>query len=557
MKDELENRFPIPPLGSSKASSFDLKPKAVDRWLEQLPLASGGKAAEVMLSAIEQVNSHDFDLEERLHFLDGLSEKVSTVSTWLRGQYLSRNLPLTAPVQAVAHLDYRLMVGMGLGYRIALARTPDRGIKGFLSRKKLERLPNTILGYLASASLVIEECALNYPEGIWNRMHALYQFCVQRKLQCIAAPPSGRIGNTSAEATYKGVLLLSLAGVHQFPRLEADQVVALVLRGGKEASLRPPQSGESAIIVDVESDAPPVHSSRKPMRGERLLTLDTGTVTASMNTQLAANFGLSSYTVARLRNRWSPAPDRMHPRLQTDKRVRLVAGLTSVHRYLTAVNEPAAPRVIQMQSAMAEALAGEDLPDEMTEPASDRDDRVPAPDTRFTETYILGLPANTWSRYLEDFVEPATCSLVDISPGGYRLRLGSDPKIPLKLGDIVATQAIGDSDEEVGRWPIGIVRWVSTQGEQSECGIQLISPYAVPVHAKREGTEALGPPVEGLLLPCASSERTLCTILLPGPHLKDGESLEIHYGPNVRGIKLGRIQDHGHGFTAYAFTDTA
>ena len=49
----------------------------------------------------------------------------------------------------------------------------------------------------------------------------------------------------------------------------------------------------------------------------------------------------------------------------------------------------------------------------------------------------------------------------------------------------------------------------------------------------------------------------MCTILLPGPHLEEGEAIEIRYGANVRSIKLGSVQDHGHGFTAYAFTDVA
>jgi len=541
MKNELESRFPIPGPGSPEVSTFDTKPKAVDRWLDQLPLADGGRTAKIILSAIEQVNSHDCALEQRLHFLDSLSDKVSMVSDWLRNRYLPRELPLTEPAQAIALLDYRLMVAMALGYRIALARMPNRGIKGFLSRKKLERLPNCILGYFGSALLIIEECALNYPQGLWDRIHALYQFAVDKKLNAMAAAPNGRMGQSTAESTFKGILLLSLAGVHQFPRLEADQVIALISKVSLKASLRTAQSGESAIIVDLESDRPPVHSARQQMRGERLLTLETAAAISGMDNHLAAEAGLSTYTVARLRNRWSPAPDRVHPRLRVQKEIRVLPGLTHIYRYLAAINEPAAAQVVGMQTTTSAAIAG----------------KAPAPDTAFTELYIEGLPAYSWSRYVQDIVEPAICAMVDMSPGGYRVRLSSADKISLKLGDVVATQECGDASEEIGRWPIGIIRWVSSQGDQSECGIQLISPYAVPVHARRQSLADPEQQVEGLLLPCPSSERTMCTILLPGPHLKEGEALELHYGQKVRTIALGPVQDHGHGFTAYAFTDTA
>jgi hypothetical protein len=75
--------------------------------------------------------------------------------------------------------------------------------------------------------------------------------------------------------------------------------------------------------------------------------------------------------------------------------------------------------------------------------------------------------------------------------------------------------------------------------------------------AVRAGPSVPHREVEGLLLPCASPRRALCTILLPDPHLKQGELLEIRYGQNVRNITLGAVQDHGHGFTAYAFTEVA
>jgi len=557
MKDQLEKRFPIPRIRPAKESSFDTKTKAVNHWLSQLPMANAARATEIIISAIEQVNSHDFALHERLHFLDGLREKVSAISSSLRQGYLRRELPLGQRAEGIALLDYRLMVGMALGYRIALAQTPERGIKGLLSRSTAGRLPNCILGYFASALLVVEECALNYPQGLWSRIHGLYQFAAQRKLSRIATTPCGRMGDATAEATYKGVLLLALSGVHQFPRLEADQVVAAISRSGREASLRAAESGESAILVDLEGDRPPVHSTRRQIRGEQLLALDTCAVLAGMNHRPASDAELSTYTVARLRNRWSPAPDRVHPRLPAQKQIRILPGLTPVHRYLAAVSEPAEPRVVRAAQAAADSLALTSPGEETAEIISLTGSNAPYRTTAVSELHIQALPANTWSRYAEEIVEPATYATVDRSPGGYRVRFESDTKLPLKLGDIVAAQECGDASEEIGRWPIGIIRWVSSQGEHRECGIQLISPYAVPVRVRRREPAEQHLYVEGLILPCPSSHRSMCTILLPEPHLKEGDALEILYGQNVQNISLGPVQDHGHGFTAYGFTDVA
>jgi hypothetical protein len=93
----------------------------------------------------------------------------------------------------------------------------------------------------------------------------------------------------------------------------------------------------------------------------------------------------------------------------------------------------------------------------------------------------LGL-GNLWQliKTPEAAVETSEWMVTNESPDGYALMHMSGHTDALRIGDIVALQALGEHTEEPPVWHVCIIRWaISENPEHVELGLQLIAPRAI------------------------------------------------------------------------------
>jgi hypothetical protein len=107
------------------------------------------------------------------------------------------------------------------------------------------------------------------------------------------------------------------------------------------------------------------------------------------------------------------------------------------------------------------------------------------------------------------------------SPDGYSLMHMSGQTQHLRIGDIVALQALGDQAEATPTWHVCIIRWaVSENPEHIELGLQILAPKATAVEVTHSyALESTN--VAALILPPTPPLRPTQSLVLPAGLLRE------------------------------------
>ena len=107
------------------------------------------------------------------------------------------------------------------------------------------------------------------------------------------------------------------------------------------------------------------------------------------------------------------------------------------------------------------------------------------------------------------------------SPDGYSLMHMSGQTQHLRVGDIVALQALGDQAEATPTWHVCIIRWaVSENPEHIELGLQILAPKAIAVEVTHSyALESSN--IAALILPPTPPLRPTQSLVLPAGLLRE------------------------------------
>lgn len=126
---------------------------------------------------------------------------------------------------------------------------------------------------------------------------------------------------------------------------------------------------------------------------------------------------------------------------------------------------------------------------------------------------------NLWRlmRAPQTAIDQSEWMVTNESPDGYSLMHMSGQTQHLRVGDIVALQALGDQSEPTPTWHVCIIRWaVSENPEHIELGLQILAPMATAVEITHPHALA--------------STKTAALILPPTPPLHPTQSLVVPSG---------------------------
>jgi hypothetical protein len=123
----------------------------------------------------------------------------------------------------------------------------------------------------------------------------------------------------------------------------------------------------------------------------------------------------------------------------------------------------------------------------------------------------------------------------------------------VRVGDLVGIQQM----EDVGRWSVGMVRWMkSPQTDQLEMGAELLAPDVLPVTvapARRTGEQDYQ---SALLLPAVDAVHRPVTLLLPrGVFMPDADLMLMQEGSAPRTVRLLKRLEHSNIFESFVFAD--
>lgn len=107
----------LPPQQPYSQDAFDVAPKALKRWLSDLPWAHTGRTAHLVLEALACTNRMRLSPSERVRLLEELRAAGDFVQQGLRRHYVGHTFPLTAENQEVADLAATVCAEFATGYK--------------------------------------------------------------------------------------------------------------------------------------------------------------------------------------------------------------------------------------------------------------------------------------------------------------------------------------------------------------------------------------------------------------------------------------------------------
>jgi cyclic-di-GMP-binding protein len=450
----------LPERSSAVAGSFPSDPKAVARWVEELPRANPQVTLARLADAFAQLRVRALPPGHRIAVLDVLRPVAMESIQFLDRQLQTSTFPLSPAASQAAESCLNLHRELALGYRAGVheALTPA-GSVSFLRRGAVaQMLVRGSLHHVRLLSLCYFLYRMPLP-GAWFGLHSLYRFARASGLAQKAVDEPADGGARSVEQLYLQSVLLALSNPFRFSQREQQELWPISRELVGELELTDAASGESAFALPVATDRGPGYIPEEREAGaDVLLWLDLASLRAVLEQPLLAA-GVEHVSLKlrrqrrivtapaellrRLRAGWGTAAERRARRLGATHALDTVIRLSGLHYF----------------------LAGE----------SDFDSFM----HQVTGHRSGAAPHAAWAHATQETVKASRvrAQVLDQSLGGYRLLWPRETGIRIRVGELLGLTIAHEEDDPL--WMVGVVRWMRYHGDGSvDAGIELLSRRA-------------------------------------------------------------------------------
>lgn len=579
----------LPEQGPPPANAFDIRPKKVEQWLADLPMANIGETARQIFGVLTETNRYTLPPQDRLRVLEILREPVQYLTDSLKKHFVGASLPLPAKNRKIATLAREIYAEMATGYKIALEDSHARsGL--FRDNKTLSQLTHRALTYQGRILLTIYQIYAPVPAGLWRELHTLYQFAEENKLTAhsISDNQHRLLPKSSVLSEYKRLLLLALTSPYRLRQGEVERVYINLERWVGHCQLTKLEQSvnqNGRFVVVLNADYPPsyIPASQQSHHPEYCRSLNTEELARVLREQIMRNAGetlttltnidvqtptLSNDLMRRLMLTWGMTPKRSYSRVDKRNKVLVALGLSAAHHFILdslgveSAGSPAAntakvadtsrgehrfskPTHYQSQSVKDVNQTQPDVwdmiyPHEVRgfEPLKDSE---PAPTPAFADlTTARDYRALTWQ-------------LVNESAGGCCLVNPGTEQASVRVGELIAIHHVDGTSPAV--WSIGIIRWMKNDDHTGlHLGIQMLTPTA-----EASGIKPASQPGErhyqrSLLLPALTGIGQPATLILPPVPYREGNKLLLQLADKELPVTLTKMVENTGLFAQFQFS---
>jgi len=214
-------------------------------------------------------------------------------------------------------------------------------------------------------------------------------------------------------------------------------------------------------------------------------------------------------------------------RLAYDQEIPLCVGMNSIHFFANGQRTFQSPDP-ELETG-ADSIPSDDIsPSEeffdLTDPAVGN---LMGPEQNTTGRNDLALYSNIHRLF--------TCSVKDQSASGLCVKTLNQSELRVRVGDLIGLQF-----PTPNQWRVGVIRWLSDQGEEAfEFGTQFLAPSLLPVAVRRAiDKDAF---FQALLLPGNQSLKQPESLLVPRGAYKPGDKLVLSRQPGEK-IQISPLQ---------------
>jgi hypothetical protein len=278
----------LPERSGSTTGSFPIEPKAVARWVEELPRANPQVTLARLADAFGQMRHRALSGGQRAAILDMMRPVVLEAIQFLDRQLQTSNFPLTPQASQAAEACLNLHREMANGYRAALheALAPSGSVSFLRRGATAQLLVRAALHHVRLLSLSYFLYRMPLP-GVWFGLHSVYRFARVSGLasKSVDEPHDG--GSRSVEQLYLQSVLLALSNPFRFSQREQQDLWPISRELVGEIELLDKCPNDGAFAVPVMTDRGPGYIPEEREGGvESVLWLDLAPLRALLEAPL-------------------------------------------------------------------------------------------------------------------------------------------------------------------------------------------------------------------------------------------------------------------------------
>lgn len=445
--------------------------KGILEWLALAHSRTGSEDADQLYQQLLALREAPIPNIQRLKLLDLLFRQAERVAQAELPGLNEVSLPISRKLRQRVRILLDVLETLTQDYFNTLSELfdPEGTGSSRVPHTSLRRAMQTIAWQVRITHLI----AAPVTPGLWQILHAAYSTALRLGLEDFPGPQ----GTQSIRQIYIGILLASIAQPASFSPAELEFIGGFIRDFIPSIDLleSPPPASSGIFWIDLDKDFP-AHAliRRTPPPDGRLLYFSCAAIAelalkerASLLRGIPAQtLGLPPFadsragpgTLLRLNRLWGHPSKRRFSRRRQSYRANICSGLGNLWHLMKSAQVP----------------------------------------TDLSEWMVT-----------------------NESPDGYSLMHMSGQTQHLRVGDIVALQALGDQSEPVPTWHVCVIRWaVSENPEHIELGLQILAPKATAVEITH--TYALeSNTVAALILPATPPLRPTQSLVVPAGLLRE------------------------------------
>ena len=592
----------IPQQHRPDAASFDTRPRQLEAWLAELPMADTGECARRIYTALQDTNRMQISKRDRLNVLTSISEPLFNVYQVLKRHYINQNLPLSPKNKKIAQLAIDLNLETALSYKILIEEAWTRSLTIF-NRKDTIRAIHHAMYYLCNALVTTYQIYGNPPPNTWIHIHQLYLFAEEsdfadQRVKAMKKPVL--IPECSISDLYKKILLLSLISPYRLRQDIIERVYQALDSWTTDCVILKPnevQDPQHSVIIRLTSDVSPgFYTNNESVDKINTRAIDTSTLVHRLGEFMLTEqrngdagkkrIELPDDVIKLLTMTWGGRSKRIFSRKTTSNDVSITIGLSATHNIISELFhqypelESTGPCASSSDSVLGLDIASEDFdPEEEPEinERSDFDKTVPV----FGISALDNYNADIWdpdyssksigydynlklmqSHSSQDKPQqqddhaytPHTGSTINESAGGHCIigtidYIADAPKV--QIGELIG---IKDSNKN-GQVSvsIGVIRRIRDTDNGIELGIQKLAPCAQPVATSKYNVSKFSQRyVRSLILPEIKSLQQPITLVTHDVHKLNDNLIIAKHGYRIR-VKLTKLIESTGVFSRFEF----
>ena len=543
-----------------------LRPKQLQAWLLELPIADLNAACQQLIEKLTTINAGRYSVADRIHLMHVARPFALDLAQQLHARQAAPRVPLEHKARLTANLINALLVAVASGYKLIVS---ELAMQKHNKQQQSEWLHESVYFAMSFLSLSIVEAYHVYdptPDGAWHDVHQLYIYAEANEINDKPVddpnPTSDAPAPYNIDFTYKRLVLLSLAEPYQLMQGEAWDIYQLVANWARSIDIMP--SSQPAVehdyIVDISSDSPPHYLTHDLFTENvvgRVIEIDNAKhqleslihnmLREIQHYELLPNTGLSERQqrdmLLRLSDHWRGAAERCEPRTASGDTVRITTGLNACH-YFLSLKSNFTPEMDELKLVTTEQQA---LTDEDEKQAKEENNVSSFFATQYEQALKKDKRHVHASYSLEEWKQH------NLSTKGIALRAHDGyEKSQIKVGEVVAYRYRG---KYKGHWQIGVIRWIKSGPDNSlDLGIMDMAKSAVSVAVK--ALSGVGKDTDyfrSLLVPYQVSLQQKRSIIVPANIYDIGTILAVNLGKRIFHIRLTHLLLSSTAIVKYGF----